>query len=117
MQTGGLRKGLKLKVDKKTVRKRYKCMAFLRKQGYNARGEESIVERRNPHPGRTQVSRFLDGTGILHHVRGDKLMEEFVSVEDVKRVFKAFCSKEISGCGSEEQECEDCTSTRNTSNF
>ena len=35
-------------------------------------------------------------------------MEEFVSVEDVKRVFKAFCSKEISGCGSEEQECEDC---------
>ena len=30
-------------------------------------------------------------------------MEEFVSVEDVKRVFKAFCSKEISGCGSEEQ--------------
>lgn len=35
-------------------------------------------------------------------------MEEFVSVEDVKRVFKAFCSKEIIGCGSEEQECEDC---------
>lgn len=28
-------------------------------------------------------------------------MEEFVSVEDVKRVFKAFCSKEISGCGSD----------------
>lgn len=35
-------------------------------------------------------------------------MEEFVSVEDVKRVFKAFCSKETSGCGSEEQEREDC---------
>lgn len=35
-------------------------------------------------------------------------MEEFVSVEDVKKVFKAFCSKEISGCGSDEQECEDC---------
>ena len=34
-------------------------------------------------------------------------MEEFVSVEDVKRVFKAFCSKEISGCGSDEQECEE----------
>lgn len=44
-------------------------------------------------------------------------MEEFVSVEDVKRVFKAFCSKEISGCGSDEQECEDASSTRNTSNF
>lgn len=71
-------------------------------------GEEGPVERRDPYPGRTQVSRFPDGTGILHHVRGDKLMEEFVSVEDVKRVFKAFCSKEISGCGSEEQECEDC---------
>lgn len=35
-------------------------------------------------------------------------MEEFVSVEDVKRVFKAFCSKGISGCGSDEQEREDC---------
>ena len=35
-------------------------------------------------------------------------MEEFVSVEDVTREFKEFCSKEISGCGSEEQECEDC---------
>lgn len=34
-------------------------------------------------------------------------MEEFVSVEDVKRVFKTFCSKEISGCGSDELECED----------
>ena len=80
----------------------------IRKQGYNARGRKVLLKEGSPHPGRTQVSRFPDGTGILYHVRGDKLMEEFVSVEDVKRVFKAFCSKEISGCGSEEQECEDC---------
>ena len=35
-------------------------------------------------------------------------MEEFVSVEDVKRVFKALCSKEIRGCGSDAQETEHC---------
>lgn len=35
-------------------------------------------------------------------------MEEFVSINDVLRLFREFCSKEISACGSADNECEDC---------
>lgn len=59
MQTGGLRKGLKLKVDKKTVRKRYKCMAFLRKQGYNARGKKVLLKEGTPTPEEHKCLAFL----------------------------------------------------------
>ena len=83
-------------------------MAYLRRHGYVAKGRDVVTERGFSLPERTRVSCIPHGTRILHIARGDKLMEEFVSVEDVKRVFKAFCSKEISGCGSDEQECEDC---------
>ena len=59
MQTGGLRKGLKHKVDKKTVRKKYKCMAFLRKQGYNAGGRKVLLKDGTPTPKEHKCLAFL----------------------------------------------------------
>ena len=50
------KRGLKLRVDKKTVRKRYKCMAFLRKQGYNARGRKVLLKEGTPPRKNTSVS-------------------------------------------------------------
>lgn len=35
-------------------------------------------------------------------------VEDFISIEEVIRIFKKFCNTEISACGSPEEECETC---------
>lgn len=56
-------------------------MAYLRRHGYAAKGRDVLLKEGSPSPKEHEY-----GTRILHIARGDKLMEEFVSVEDVKSV-------------------------------
>lgn len=44
------KRGLKLRVDKKTRNKRYTAMAYLRKHGYAAKGRDVLLKEGSPSP-------------------------------------------------------------------
>lgn len=49
------KRGLKLRVDKKTRNKRYTAMAYLRRHGYAAKGRDVLLKEGSPSPKNTST--------------------------------------------------------------
>lgn len=53
------KRGLKLRVDKKTRNKRYTAMAYLRRHGYAAKGRDVLLKEGSPSPEEHKRLAFL----------------------------------------------------------
>lgn len=62
------KRGLKLRVDKKTRNKRYTAMEYLKSHGYAAKGKDVLLKEGSPSPKEREYLVFLmeQGYCILH---------------------------------------------------
>lgn len=62
------KRGLKLRVNKKTRNKRYTAMSYLRRHGYAARGRDVLLKEGSPTPKEHEYLVFLmeQGYCIFH---------------------------------------------------
>lgn len=60
------KRGLRLRVDKKTRNKRYTAMAYLRRHGYVAKGRDVLLKEGSPSPKEHEYLVFLMEQGYSY---------------------------------------------------